>query len=699
MIHHLRAAGVSLVVDSRGARVPAISHWGADLGEVSPADLAAFVDAREPAVGPSSIDAPLRHTLVPTLSDGWSGLPAVSSDAGATAAAIDTRRDGQRLLVRAALGALRVDTALELTPQGVLVATRSVTNTADRDVRVDAAAVTLPVPDRAREVLDFTGRWTQERRPQRTRPGHGVWLRESRHGRGGHDDAFLFIAGTPGFGFGHGEVWSTHVAFSGDTRQWIERSPLGASVLGAGERLSGVVLAPGETLEVAPVVATYSGAGLDGLSDRLHPWIRSWAAPRRPRPITANTWEAVYFDQSFDKLAPLVDAAADIGVERFVLDDGWFHGRTDDRRALGDWTVDAGRWPDGLGPLVARVAAAGMEFGLWVEPEMVSLDSDLARAHPEWLLTDPAAVTWRWQHVLDLARDDVRAHLFARLDALLRAHPIRYLKWDHNRDLLVDGSRAQVLGLYRLLDDLRAAHPDVEIESCASGGARIDLGILRRVDRVWTSDANDPWERQLIQRWTGILIPPEYLGSHVGDARSHTTGRTTDLSFRLATALFGHAGVESDISRLPAADRDALRAWTGFHRAHRDLLHAGRVVRADDVDDAVLVHGVVAPGAGEALYSYAVVGGTDAALPAPAALPGLDPERRYRVRPVSFGADAGAVQDAPPPWLAHGTVLPGRMLAAGALAMPLLIPGSAMVLHVTADDDAPAGSDPGAPHD
>ena len=661
-------------------------HWGRDLGALDPADLETLADAVVPAIAPSSIDVPLRLTLLPALGDGWTGHPAVAPAAGrAPVRHLGTAREDDVLVVETAVADAAVTTRLELTAQGVLLASHTIRNEGDSAIAVAAADVVLPVPDRAREVLDFSGRWAGERRPQRSRPGHGTWLRETRHGRGGHDDPFLMVAGTAGFDFRSGEVWSTHVAWSGDTRQWVERSDLAPAVLGAGERFTSMTLSPGESYASPTVVATWSGAGLDGLSDRLHPWVRSWSTIARPRPLTLNTWEAVYFDHSLSRLEPLVERASEVGVERFVLDDGWFLGRTDDRRGLGDWTVDAERWPDGLGPLAARVNAAGMEFGLWVEPEMVSLDSDLARRHPEWLLTAPDSVTWRWQHVLDLSLPEVEQHLFERLDALLAEYPIAYLKWDHNRDLLVEASRPQVLGLYRLLDRLRAAHPGVEIESCASGGGRIDLEILRRVDRVWTSDANDPLVRQAIQRWTGIVIPPEYLGSHVGDARAHTTGRVAGLGFRLATALFGHAGIESDLTRVSPEDLESVRRWAEVYREHRALLHAGRVVRADAADPATLVHAVVAPDRAHALVSYAVVGETDAALPAPLRLPGLDPARRYRITVVHLGAGPGTLQDAPPPWFAGGEVtLPGAVLADIGLPMPLLQPGNAVVLRADA---------------
>ncbi|WP_298867356.1 alpha-galactosidase [uncultured Microbacterium sp.] len=686
MIHHLHAAGVSLVLDSRGAAVPAIVHWGRGLGALTEAQLTALADAQTPAIGPSSLDVPLRLSLVPALADGWSGRPGVALAGGIPASprAVSTTRDGDALTIVVAWGDAIITTVIALSPEGVLTQRTTVRNSGSTPLSLTSAAAVLPVPARAREVLDFSGRWVHEREPQRLAPGHGVWLRETRHGRGGHDAPFLMAAGTPGFDFDSGEVWATHVAWSGDVAQWFERTDLGPTVLGAGERLEDVVLAPDAVHESPEVVAVWSDAGLNGLSDRLHPWIRSWSTIARPRPVTLNTWEAVYFDQSLERLTALADRAAEVGVERFVLDDGWFLGRTDDKRALGDWIVDPERWPDGLGPLIDRVVGAGMEFGLWVEPEMISADSELARAHPDWLLTDAASPTWRWQHVIDLAQPAVAEHLFARIEALLSEYPISHLKWDHNRDVLVPDSGAQTRALYALLDRIRAAHPQVEIESCASGGGRIDLGILRRVERVWTSDTNDPLDRQRIQRWTGILVPPEYLGSHLGDAKAHVTGRTSSLGFRFATALFGHAGIESDLTLLPDDDLRLVRGWIDVHKQHRALLHGGRVLQIGSLDPAVIAHGVVAADRSSALFSYAVIDRTDAALPALLRLVGLDAERIYAVRQVDLGVTPHAVQDAPPPWLATGVRLPGRVLGEIGLPMPLLTPGEAVVLQVTA---------------
>lgn len=711
MIHHLRAAGTSLVLDATGTGTPVIVHWGADLGALTPTDLAALAAASLPPVGPSSIDVPLRLSLLPALAEGWSGRPALggfrsaaatpgdSAPAGTLDAALTLvavhERGANTLAIELtdAHASVAVTTDLELTEQGVLRLRHTVTNTATAaaasPLELAGLDAMLPVPDRAGELLDFTGLWSHERRPQRSTLGQGVWSRESRHGRPGHDDSYLTVAGTPGFGFRSGEVWAVHLAFSGDKRVFAERSALGYAVLGAGELLApGELSLPAGGSYTSPwTVAVYSDQGLDGLSARLHPWIRSWSTISGPRKVLLNTWEAVYFDHDLPTLSRLVDAAAQVGVERFVLDDGWFSGRTDDQRALGDWFVDAAKWPQGLHPLIEKVHAAGLDFGLWVEPEMVNPDSDLARAHPDWLLGSASAPTWRGQRVLDLANPDAFAWLLDRLTALLAEYPIAYLKWDHNRDLLGGSVHRQTAALYRLIDAVRAAQPGLEIESCASGGARIDLGILERVDRVWTSDTNDPLERQQIQRYTSVLVPPEYLGGHLGAATAHTTGRTSALGFRLATALFGSAGIEWDLTQASAAELDQIAAWIAVYKERRALLHTGVIVHADGSDPALELHGVVATDGASAVFAQVALAAPRTALPTPIRFPGLDPERRYRVRPLLVGPAPHAMQTIPPAWLAAGApelVLTGAVLARVGLPAPLLTPEQAALFTLTA---------------
>jgi alpha-galactosidase len=301
-----------------------------------------------------------------------------------------------------------------------------------------------------------------------------------------------------------------------------------------------------------------------------------------------------------------------------------------------------------------------------------------------------APLPWRHQQVLDLGRPEVREHLLGRLDALLREYDIGFLKWDHNRDLVEAAHagraavRRQTLAGYALLDELRRRHPGVEIESCSSGGARVDLGILARTDRVWASDTNDALDRQLVQRWTAQLVPPELVGAHVGAPRSHLTGRTQDLSFRVATALFGHLGVEWDLTTATAAELDALRAAIGFHRRLRPLLHGGDMVRVDHPDPAALVHGVVAADRSAALFGYVMLGTAAPETGSPVRFPGLDADAVYRVTPVAPGGEPRTRQVRPPAWLeAGGAELSGRVLAGVGLRPPVLMPEQALLLELT----------------
>jgi len=695
------------VLDTRGTAVPRLLHWGPDLGAVEPGSLTALADAGA-AIAPSSPDSPVLPSIFASPAEGFSGFPAlVVRRAGApfgrlplrirqTAVTADDTSVSVQLECADDHGALlALAWRAVLSAEGVLTIGMDARSLAPEGVELHRLAAAVPVPARAAELLDFTGLWAGERRPQRGAVRDGLHLREQRRGRPGHDAPYLTVVGTPGFGFRSGEVWALHHAFSGNSTTGVEALPTGHRRLLAAELLEPgeIVLGPGEVYTAPDAILAWSDRGLDGLSERFHPFVRA-LSPATHRPVVLNTWEAVYFDHELERLLPLVDAAADLGIERFVLDDGWFHGRTDDRRALGDWTVDPERWPAGLHPLVDAVVARGMEFGLWVEPEMVSPDSRLAREHPDWMLaevSDQAGAhhppTWRFQHTLDLTIPAARAHVLEALSALLDEYPIAFLKWDHNRDQHAGSAAAHTRAVYALIDELRARHPQVAIESCASGGARVDLGIARRVHRFWTSDTNDALDRQRIQRYSALLMPPELLGGHVGAPRAHITGRRHDLSFRLATALFGSAGIEWDVTAASDDDRAVLRDWVATVKRFRGLLTTGTTVRTDEPTDDRYVHALVSPGADEALIALVTLATAAVAVPAPLRLPGLDPNRRYRIEPVALGAAPHAVQDAPPAWLAAGCItVSGALLAELGLPVPLLGPEQALVLHAVAVD-------------
>ncbi|WP_432744936.1 alpha-galactosidase [Streptomyces sp. JH002] len=709
-IVHLRAAGVSLVLNCTGTGLPRAVHWGADLGELSAAALAALVRASVPPVAPNSTDETVPVSLLPEQSAGWLGTPGLTGHrAGAdfsTAFAVTALHPGERSLTvdaedaHAGLG-LRLE--VELTESGLVRQRATVTSLPSAAGRapytLSGVLLTLPVPDRATEVLTLTGRHLRERSPQRHAFTLGTHLRENRRGRTGTDAATVHVAGTDAFGFRSGEVWGLHVAWSGNQRSLAERTSHGVSLLGGGELLlAGEVTlgAAGEEYVTPWVYGSYGGSGLDELAGRFHRYLRGRASHPRTdnRPVTLNVWEAVYFDHDLARLKELAEVGASVGVERFVLDDGWFRGRRDDHAGLGDWYVDEEVWPQGLHPLAEHVRGLGMEFGLWVEPEMVNPDSDLAREHPEWILAtgDRLPPPSRHQQVLDLGHPQAYAYILGRLDALVDEYALTYLKWDHNRDLIEAGHsaaggragvREQTLATYRLLDELRARHPGLEIESCSSGGGRVDLGILERTDRVWTSDCIDALERQSIQRWTGLLLPPELMGSHVGSPRAHTTGREHRLDFRAGTALFGHFGIEWDLTGASGADRAELAEWITLYKRLRPLLHGGDVVRGDHPDPALWVHGVVAPDAARAVFALVQTATSVQSPVGRVRLPGLDPAGEYRVTPLAPGDAAGVSSWLTLPWWGDedGVTLPGRVLDTVGVQPPTLHPERLVLLE------------------
>ncbi|MCG5218665.1 alpha-galactosidase [Streptosporangium sp. KLBMP 9127] len=706
---HLRAAGVSLVLDLSGGTLPRVLHWGPDLGALRPQEVEDLRSALRPQPVGFSVDGPVALAVLPEQSAGWLGTPGLVGNRGgadfSTAFAVEEvvlpegETGGVVVRARDDVAALELELTVELTPAGLVRQRATVTNRGGSPFAVDAVNLTLPVPSEAAELLDFTGHHLRERSPQRTSFTQGLRVRENRTGRTGYDAAYLLAAGTAGFGNRTGEVWAVHTAWSGNHRTFAERTYHAVSLLGSGELLlSGeVLLDPGASYTTPWQYGAY-GRGLDELSARFHRHLRARPHhPSSPRPVVVNTWEAVYFDHDLTRLRELADAAAAVGAERFVLDDGWFGSRRDARRGLGDWHVSAQVWPDGLSPLIDHVTGLGMEFGLWVEPEMINEDSDLARAHPDWIMATggrlPGAA--RSQQVLDLARPEAFAHILARLDDLLSAYPISYLKWDHNRDLVEAGHQPtgragvhdQTRAVYRLLDELRTRHPGVEIESCSSGGGRVDLEILERTDRVWASDCIDALERQQIQRWTNVLIPLELMGTHVGADVAHTTDRRHPIDFRSGTALFGHFGIEWDLTRADPGDVRRLAEWVELYKELRGLLQTGTAVHADHPDPAFQLHGVVAEDGSEAVFALTAVATSALYPPGPVRLPGLDPEAVYHVRPQPPGdvpdGNAGRWGIELPWWTPRGVTLPGRVLSGAGLQAPVLFPERLVLLRAT----------------
>lgn len=691
----LSRGGTSLVLGLPEDDVPVVLHWGPDLGSLTDSDLTDLVTAVSMPFVDSAVMSQERLSLLPRHSSGWIGRPGIAGSRSGSAwsltydggvdHAVEEATDvaSVRSTATDTAGGLEVVTEVELLGSGLVRVRAGVRNLGADGYEVLAVEPALPVPAEADEVLDTAGRHTHEREPQRRPFDLGQWVREARGGRPGHESPLLLCAGRAGFGFRTGRVWGVHLAWSGNQVLSAERSFTGWRLLRGGELLlpGEVRLAHGESYQ-APWLYGSWGEGLDQLSARFHDTLRARPDhPRAPRKVVFNTWEPLGFDLSMERLLDLADRAAAVGAERYVLDDGWFRGRRDDRAGLGDWYVDEEVFPDGLRPLVDRVHELGMDFGLWFEPEAVNQDSDLARAHPDWLFQTEhgPGVSSRFQHVLDLGNPAAYDFVLERMSAVIGELDVAFVKWDHNRALVdaghapafTPGVRAQTEAAYRLMSELKARHPGLEIESCCGGGGRLDLGVMEHTDRVWVSDCIDAHERHRMVRWTGLTLPPEVLGTHIGATRDHTTSRTHALSFRAGTALWGHLGIEWDIRSLTDLELVDLRRWVGFHKEVRDLLHSGRVVRADSTNPALSLDGVVAVDGGDALFRLSALEHTLTWPPGRVTLPGLMPDARYHVRLQPPGDGVGHAAWAPP-WVVDGVVQTGQQLGEVGLQSPLL---------------------------
>ena len=695
---HLSQAGVSLVLSTaRGALE--VLHWGKELPASE--NLKELLAANIESTAHAELDEPQVEGLFREAARGVISRPALlghrsGQDFSQLFEVTDVDVDSISARVRFTDAAAKLNATALFTfvGDGVLMVSLGVENLGD-DFNLEELSIYLPLPDRAQESMDFAGRWIKERQPQRREIQAGSFVREVREGRSSHDYTILQLAMTKGAGFQAGEIWSMGLMFSGNSRHVVEKLQGGRKFIGAGESLmpGEIVLKKGEKYVTPGVAAIYSDKGIDGVSARSYGSLRSRGdhpTKLKPRPLTLNVWEAVYFDHNLEKLSELADVAKQIGVERFVLDDGWFGSRRDDTKGLGDWVVSPEVWPEGLGPLIEKVKANGMEFGLWFEGEMVNPDSDLYLAHPDWVLGAGGRVPplGRMQLVLDLTNEDCYQHVFQQTDKELSDYDISYIKWDHNKYLVEPGSSGaaaahnQTNAIYRMFTELKQNHPGLEIESCSSGGGRIDLGMAMIADRFWTSDCNDALERQYIQRYTQIAIPPEMLGSHIGPTKSHTTGRVHELHFRAITALFGHAGLEWDITTCTKEELAQLASWSDYYKQNRDLIHSGNPIRVDSPEEYFL-QGVVSQDKSKALFSYATLQAASGSRPDALCFPGLDENRSYRIKAVYPAGEPKFIQRTQVGWL-DGVTLSGLALSQVGVRAPIMNPENALLVEIEA---------------
>ena len=728
-VYHLKNKVVSLVLDCRGPQ-PAIAYYGARLTAVSESMLEQL-DRHE---APASLSVEPAVTLSPTHGMGYLGH-----------AGLAVRRDHDQWQINPKLIACEASEselrffsicerlAVELThclrldsETGVLALTVTVANTHHSTaLSVDQCLVTVPTQDHLTEACELTGRWGYELQQNRFQLPYSSVVRENRTGRTSHHlhpSLRLLSANTS---LDAGDAIDLQVAWSGNHTIRVEQLADGRRTIQAGELLEAgeLELGPGEHYTSPQCLLCFSDKGLNGLSQQWHRFIRNThgirpgsssrstngashstsdstsdstsndtntVTSKQTRPVQLNTWEACYFAVDAATIIELVDQAASLGIERFVLDDGWFRGRNNDRTSLGDWQVDEKKFPSGLGPIAAHCNDKGLEFGLWIEPEMVSPDSDLYRAHPDWILSfsNSPLIEARNQLVLDLGREEVVDYLFESISALLDEIPISYLKWDMNRDVHqmenASGRRAvqkQTMALYALMARVRDHFPHVAIESCASGGGRIDMGVLQYATRFWPSDTNDALDRVAVQTGFLSMLPPELMGTHVGPSPCHLTGRQHTMPFRAGVALWGHMGVEADIRTLTESERSTLAAAISLHKQHRRLLHQGRYIAHEPMGEQV-AWSIVSDDQAELLTAVALLRTPITAFPKRMRFQGLDANRRYQVQLI-WPQDLSATQ-ADYRYILKTKIFGGDWLQRVGIALPIMQPESILIFHLEA---------------
>ncbi|MEP5938349.1 MAG: alpha-galactosidase [Erythrobacter sp.] len=635
---------------AKGQRVR-ILYAGPDLPSAKAADFLELSAREHASGGPQS---PIAHSLLNSIGTGHPSPPGLLSHRDRQDWALDLRLVRARQTVHSLILETR-DTQCGVSVEhifdidedsGVVGCTSSVSNDAETPFSLEwCAALCLPLPQSLLKMTSFAGRWAGEFQAEHSDLIRGSFLLENRSGRTGHGHYPGLYLGTEQTGESHGLAMAAQLGWSGNSRLRVDRLADGDLSFQAGE-----LLLPGEILlerdarySTPPLYLCWSDKGYGDVTQRLHRFVRkSVLCSDAARPVHYNSWEAVYFDHTPEKLTALAEQAASVGAERFVLDDGWFGGRRSDKAGLGDWYVSDEIYPDGLRPLADHVRSLGMEFGLWFEPEMVNPDSNLYRAHPDWVLSSPGVeqISSRHQLPLDLTRAEVCDHLFDRITALVQELGIAYIKWDMNRDIQHPGGQTgqavmhdQIAALYTLIERIKAASPYLVIESCSSGGARADYGILELTDRVWTSDNNDALARYAIMRGAAHFLPLAALGNHVGPEKCHITGRHFDMEFRAGTAIFGHMGMEMDLTQESANDRETLSQAVALHKCHRSLIHTGEYYRLVSPKHIAAI-GTVSADLNQALYQIAILDPHPETQPPRLNFAGLDPDQSYEVHCV-----------------------------------------------------------------
>lgn len=494
--------------------------------------------------------------------------------------------------------------------QNVIVRNVEFINEGQSDLKLlKAMSLQLDLPDDEFDFIHFSGAWLRERQLCRTELRPGLQSIDSLRYSSSPQNNPFFMLSRKHTTEESGEVYGFNLVYSGNFQNSIEVDHFGTTrvLIGVNPVEFEYLLEPQMSFVTPEAIMSYSAQGMNALSQQLAIFYREHLVNRhfakRPRPIVLNSWETMYFNLTTDKVLELAKCGQQLGVELFVLDDGWFGHREGDNSSLGDWTTDCRRLPKGISYIADEIHKMGMQFGLWFEPEMVSVDSELYRTHPEWMICTPhrKPSVGRHQYVLDFTNQEVIDYLFDAISSIIQETKLEYIKWDYNRHITdaytttllatkqMEFGHRYILGVYQLLERLTKAYPEVLFESCSSGGGRFDLGMMYYAPQAWTSDDTDPIERLKIQHGTSYGYSLSMMSAHVSASPNEQSGRRTSLDTRAAVAYFGVFGYELDVTTLDAEEAEKVKEQIRFYKKYRDVFQYGNFyrIRSPFEDDAV----------------------------------------------------------------------------------------------------------------
>lgn len=566
----------------------------------------------------------------------------------------DDSNDSQTLTVKLADGDLELQLHYTIfADEDVIVRSTTFVNHGKTVFLNRALSAQLDLPDANYDFIQFAGSWSRERHLHRSHLRPGTQRISSLRTASSHQENPFFMLARPHTDNNQGAVFGFNFVYSGNFLDSVEVDQFDTTrvLIGINPDEFGWKLNSGDSFQTPEVIFSYTDNGFNALSQQLGAFYAQHLInphfAHQERPILINNWEATFMDFTEDKLMPIVERAKELGIEMFVLDDGWFGHRDDDRSSLGDWFVDEKKFNHGIAGFAKRVHDLDMKFGLWFEPEMISIDSKLYQTHPEWMIKTPGRgqTPGRHQFVLDMSRQEVVDYLFGLMSHIIQDAKLDYIKWDMNRNITemygadlpadqqLEFSHRYILGVYDLYDRLTKAFPDVLFESCASGGGRFDLGMMYYAPQAWCSDDTDAVERIKIQDGTSYGYTPSMWGAHVSAVPNDQVGRLTSIDMRAKVAYFGAFGYELDVTELSDEEQATIKQQVAFHKQYRKLFQFGTFYRLETPDTSDNVYGweTVSPDKQTAIgMRYQILNGANPAY-IRYYFKGLDPERRYTV--------------------------------------------------------------------